>query len=74
MVGRKEAPSGWVAPYLANDRWYADIEIDLESIILINNFYEKKIYHNVIFLIFFLSAVPSQRILICEWQLNNLRK
>jgi len=37
MVGRKEAPSGWVAPYRAASIYYEELEIDLESIILINN-------------------------------------
>jgi len=37
MVGRKEAPSGWVAPYKFAGNVY-EFKIDLESIILINNF------------------------------------
>jgi len=37
MVGRKEALSGSVAPYKVFSSEYKEFEINLESIILINN-------------------------------------
>jgi len=74
MVGRKEAPSGWVAPYRAFDGWYEEIEIDLESNIFNDISKDKVKNNNSLFLKFYLSAMPRKRIFICEWQLNNLRK
>jgi len=38
MVGRKQAPYGWVAPYSAYNNLYVELEIDLASINALNNF------------------------------------
>jgi len=46
MVGRKEAPSGWVAPYRAFSIYYEELEIDLESKILNNDFSNYKYLNN----------------------------